>query len=67
MVQEKSFQKNVRHVMVKETVQKHKKIKVTIPEGVDDGQQLRVSGQGEAGNKWWTNWRSIYCLPSEDT
>lgn len=27
-----------------------KKIKVTIPEGVDDGQQLRVSGQGEAGH-----------------
>lgn len=31
------------------TVQKRKKIKVTIPAGVDDGQQLRVSGQGEAG------------------
>ena len=30
-------------------VTKTKKIKVTIPEGVDDGQQLRVSGQGEAG------------------
>ena len=30
-------------------VQKRKKIKVTIPAGVDDGQQLRVSGQGEAG------------------
>ena len=28
---------------------KRKKIKVTIPEGVDDGQQLRVSGQGEPG------------------
>ncbi|BAQ11496.1 molecular chaperone dnaj [Bacillus sp. OxB-1] len=26
-----------------------KKIKVTIPAGVDDGQQLRVSGQGEEG------------------
>lgn len=33
----------------KGTVQKRKKIKVTIPEGVDDGQQLRVSGQGEPG------------------
>ncbi|KOO52235.1 molecular chaperone DnaJ [Viridibacillus sp. FSL E2-0187] len=31
------------------TVKKRKKIKVTIPAGVDDGQQLRVSGQGEAG------------------
>ncbi len=30
-------------------VTKNKKIKVTIPEGVDDGQQLRVSGHGEAG------------------
>ena len=31
-------------------VTKRKKIKITIPEGVDDGQQLRVSGQGEAGH-----------------
>ena len=31
------------------TVQKRKKIKVTIPAGVNDGQQLRVSGQGEPG------------------
>jgi molecular chaperone DnaJ len=31
-------------------VTKMKKIKVTIPEGVDDGQQLRVSGQGEPGH-----------------
>ncbi|AOV07910.1 molecular chaperone DnaJ [Sporosarcina ureilytica] len=31
------------------SVQKSVKIKVTIPEGVDDGQQLRVSGQGEPG------------------
>jgi molecular chaperone DnaJ len=30
-------------------VQKRKKIKVTIPAGVDDGQQLRISGQGEPG------------------
>lgn len=33
----------------KGTVQKRKKIKINIPEGVDDGQQLRVSGQGEPG------------------
>ena len=30
-------------------VTKRKKIKVTIPAGVDNGQQLRVTGQGEAG------------------
>ncbi|MBM7706592.1 molecular chaperone DnaJ [Chryseomicrobium aureum] len=30
-------------------VTKRKKIKITIPAGVDDGQQLRVSGQGEPG------------------
>ena len=30
-------------------VRKAKKIKVTIPAGVDDGQQLRVSGQGSEG------------------
>lgn len=30
-------------------VQKRKKIKITIPEGIDDGQQLRVAGQGEPG------------------
>lgn len=30
-------------------VQKTKKIKINIPAGVDDGQQLRVSGQGEPG------------------
>ena len=33
----------------KGTVNKRKKIKITIPAGVDDGQQLRVSGQGEPG------------------
>ncbi|AZB44910.1 molecular chaperone DnaJ [Bacillus sp. FJAT-42376] len=31
------------------TVKKRKKIKVNIPAGVDDGQQLRVAGQGEPG------------------
>ncbi|WP_339175654.1 molecular chaperone DnaJ [Solibacillus sp. FSL R5-0691] len=31
------------------TITKKKKIKITIPAGVDDGQQLRVAGQGEAG------------------
>ncbi len=30
-------------------VKKRKKINVKIPAGIDDGQQLRVSGQGEAG------------------
>ncbi|SFC37928.1 molecular chaperone DnaJ [Bacillus sp. OV322] len=30
-------------------VQKRKKISVKVPAGIDDGQQLRVSGQGEPG------------------
>lgn len=30
-------------------VQRRKKIKITIPKGVDDGQQMRVSGEGEPG------------------
>lgn len=30
-------------------VKKHKKISITIPAGIDDGQQIRVSGKGEAG------------------
>jgi len=30
-------------------VQKRKKIHVKIPAGIDDGQQLRMAGQGEAG------------------
>ncbi len=32
-------------------VKKHKKIHIKIPAGVDDGAQLRVSGEGEAGSK----------------
>ena len=48
-VQGKSFLRNVRTCHGEGRVTKNKKIKVTIPEGVDDGQQLRVSGQGEAG------------------
>ena len=53
--QGKSFLRNVQLVTVQVSVTKRKKIKVTIPEGVDDGQQLRVSGQGEAGHKWRTS------------
>lgn len=43
-------------------VRKRKKINVTIPAGVDDGQQLRVSGQGEPGVNGGLR-RSIRCVP----
>ena len=43
-------------------VKKRKKITVKIPAGIDDGQQLRVAGQGEPGDKWWTSRRFIYCF-----
>lgn len=33
----------------KGTVRKHSKIKVNIPAGIDEGQQIRVSGKGEPG------------------
>lgn len=33
----------------KGTVKKNKKIHITIPAGIDDGQQIRVSGKGEPG------------------
>jgi molecular chaperone DnaJ len=32
-------------------VEKHRKIEITIPSGVDDGSHLRVSNEGEAGEK----------------
>jgi molecular chaperone DnaJ len=30
-------------------LQRHKKIRVTIPAGIDEGHQIRLSGEGEAG------------------
>ena len=30
-------------------VQRHKKLRVTIPAGIDEGHQIRLSGEGEAG------------------
>ena len=32
-------------------VQKSKKIKVTVPKGIENGQSIRISGKGEAGEK----------------
>ena len=43
-------------------VKKRKKIQVKIPAGVDDGQQLRVSGQGEPGINGGPCRRFIYCI-----
>ena len=40
---------NVQLVVVAGKVKKRKKISVKIPAGIDDGQQLRVTGQGEPG------------------
>ena len=44
-------------------VKKRKKINVKIPAGIDDGQQIRVSGKGEARCKWWTSRRFIFVVP----
>ncbi len=32
-------------------VQRHKKLRVTIPAGIDEGHQIRLSGEGEAGTR----------------
>ena len=42
---------------------KRKKINVKVPKGVDDGQQMRVSGQGEPGVNGGPAWRLICCIP----
>ena len=49
MEQERIFQTNVQLVVATGKVKKRKKIQVKVPAGIDDGQQLRVSGQGEPG------------------
>jgi molecular chaperone DnaJ len=35
-------------------VQRHKKIRVTIPAGIDEGHQIRLSGEGEVGPRGGT-------------
>ena len=47
-------------------VKKRKKIQVKIPAGIDDGQQLRVAGQGEPGVNGGPCRRFIYCIPYSD-
>ena len=44
-------------------VKKRKKISVKVPKGVDDGQQMRVSGQGEPGVNGGPARRLICCIP----
>ena len=39
-----------------------KKLKITIPAGVDNGTRLRVSGEGDAGLRSGPSWGSL-CLP----
>ena len=45
---DKLLKKNVRHVTVQVKFV-NVKINVKIPAGIDNGQQIRVSGKGEAG------------------
>ena len=44
-------------------VKKRKKIQVKVPAGIDDGQQLRVSGQGEPGVNGGPAGDLICCFP----
>lgn len=45
----KSLSKNVLHAAAKAKCGNAKKINIKVPAGIDNGQQLRVAGQGEAG------------------
>ena len=49
----------------KGTIRKVAKIKVKLPEGIDDGQTVVLKGEGEARKKWWTKWRFIYSSKSK--
>ena len=40
-------------------IQETKKLKITVPAGVDNGTRLRVSGEGDAGLRGWPRWRSV--------
>ncbi len=60
---EKSFLINVQHAAATEKSKKRKKIQVKVPAGIDDGQQLRVTGQGEPGINGGPAARPVCSLP----
>ena len=41
------------------TIEALKKLRIKIPHGVDSGQQLRVPGEGNAGERGGPSWRSV--------
>ncbi len=45
----RSLNIHVKLAMVKGTVDKKQTLEVKVPAGIDNGQQIRLSGQGEAG------------------
>ncbi len=45
----RSWTRPARHAGAKDALARHKKIRVTIPAGIDEGHQIRLSGEGEAG------------------
>ncbi len=42
----------------------NKKLSVKIPQGVDTGDRIRLSGEGEAGEAWRSSRRFIYANSS---
>ena len=39
---------------------KIKNITIKVPEGIQDGEKIRLIGQGKDGKKWWKKWGFIY-------